>query len=464
MLKEKVLSTIYRNELIKENSKLLIGVSGGPDSLVLLHILKEFQPLFHYEMIVASVDHMFRGEESYGDYKYVEHICERWGITFEGKRIDVPARMEQTGESSQITSRKLRFAFYEEVMDKHEASTLVLGHHGDDQIETMLMRLTRGATGKARAGIPIKRRFHTGNLIRPFLEITKSQIIEYAGLHGIEPRLDPSNETGVYARNRFRHEVLPFLKKENRKVHEHFQRFSEELYEDEEFFLNLVSSKMSEVWIQQDKDQAVIQIDKVLAMPKPLQRRAIQLILNYLYLERPSSLSALHIDQLLVLFLNPQPSAELHLPEGLIAKKSYQTCTFRFFRQKSREYSLKLQIPGETILPNGYKIKAHYIKEEIPVLRGNHSFILPESAVRFPLTARTRNEGERMAVKGLGGTKKLKDIFINEKIPMLERNVWPVIIDQTGTAIWLPGLKKSNVEPDIISDEKSLIYLEYKKA
>ena len=168
MLKEKVLSTIYRNELIKENSKLLIGVSGGPDSLVLLHILKEIQPLFHYEMIVASVDHMFRGEESYGDYKYVEHICERWGITFEGKRIDVPARMEQTGKSSQITSRKLRFAFYEEVMDKHQASTLVLGHHGDDQIETMLMRLTRGATGKARAGIPIKRRFHTGNLDQAF--------------------------------------------------------------------------------------------------------------------------------------------------------------------------------------------------------------------------------------------------------------------------------------------------------
>ncbi|MCK1995427.1 tRNA lysidine(34) synthetase TilS [Peribacillus muralis] len=464
MLKEKVLNTIYRNGLIEGKTKLLIGVSGGPDSMVLLHILKEIQPLFQYEMLVASVDHMFRGEESYEDYQYVEQICARWGIAFEGKRIDVPARMKHTGESSQITARKLRFAFYEEMMDKHQASTLVLGHHGDDQVETMLMRLTRGATGKARAGIPIKRRFHTGQLIRPFLEITKSQIMEYANLHNIAPRFDPSNDQDDYVRNRFRHEVLPFLKQENGKVHEHFQRFSEELYQDEAFFLDLVSREMSKVWIQQDEDQAVIKIDKVLAMPKPLQRRAIQLILNYLYLERPSSLSALHIDQLLVLFFNPQPSAELHLPEGLIAEKSYQTCTFRFFRQKSQEYSLKLQIPGETILPNGYKIKAHYIKEEIPVLMGNHSFILPESAVQFPLTVRTRKEGERMAVKGLGGTKKLKDIFINEKIPMQERNVWPVIIDQAGTAIWLPGLKKSDVEPDMLSDETSLIYLEYKKA
>ncbi|MFD6438524.1 tRNA lysidine(34) synthetase TilS [Peribacillus sp. NPDC060186] len=464
MLKEKVLKTINRNELIQEKSKLLVGVSGGPDSLVLLHFLKQVQPLFHYELTVASVDHMFRGDESYEDYKYVQQICEQWGIVFEGRRIDVPAHIEQTGESSQLTSRKLRFAFYEEMMDKHQASTLVLGHHGDDQIETVLMRLTRGATGKARAGIPLKRPFHTGYLIRPFLELTKDEIIEYAGIHKLEPRYDPSNEKDDYLRNRFRHEVLPFLKQENRKVHDHFQRFSEELYEDEEFFQNLVSSKMPEVWAQQEKDYAVIQIDRVLAMPKPLQRRAIQLILNYLYLERPSSLSALHIDQLLALFLNPQPSAELHLPEGLVAEKSYKNCTFRFFRQESLKYSLKLQIPGETILPNGYKIKAHYIKEEIPVLRGNYSFILPESAVQFPLTARTRNEGERMAVKGLGGSKKLKEIFINEKIPLLERNVWPVIIDQAGTAIWLPGLKKSNVEPDMISDETSLIYLEYKKA
>lgn len=464
MFKEKVLKTIYKNNLIQENSKLLVGVSGGPDSLVLLHFLQQVQPLFHYEIIVASVDHMFRGSDSFADYQYVEHICEQWGIAFEGKRINVPAYIEETGQSSQLSSRKLRFAFYQDMMDKHQASTLVLGHHGDDQVETVLMRLTRGATGKARAGISLKRPFHFGQLIRPFLEVTKDEIIEYASQHQLEPRYDSSNEKNDYVRNRFRHEVLPFLKKENRNVHEHVQRFSEELIEDEDFLQKLAMKELSAVWLRQESDYSLIQIDKVLAMPKPLQRRSIQLILNYLYLERPSSLSALHIDQLLALFLNPQPSAELHLPEGLIVEKSYQTCTFRFFRQESLEYSYLLQIPGETILPNGYKIKAHYIKDEVPLSRGNDSFILPEAAVQFPLTARTRHEGERMDVKGLGGTKKLKEIFINEKIPMLERNAWPIIVDQSGMVIWLPGLKKSSVESDLVSDESSLIYLEYKKA
>ncbi|MFJ7748042.1 tRNA lysidine(34) synthetase TilS [Peribacillus sp. NPDC097295] len=464
MLKEKVLKTIYRNDLIQKDSKLIVGVSGGPDSLVLLHFLNEVRSLFHYDIVVASVDHMFRGEESFADFQYVKQICKQWGIVFEGRRINVPAYIEETGQSSQSSSRTLRFAFYEEMMDKHQATTLVLGHHGDDQVETILMRMTRGATGKARAGISLKRPFHGGQLIRPFLEVTKDEIIEYASIHHLEPRYDPSNQKNDYARNRFRHEVLPFLKKENRNVHDHFQRFSEELLEDENFLQELARKETSEIWLQQDRNHSVIQIEKVLAMPKPLQRRSIQLILNYLYLERPSSLSALHIDQLLALFLNPQPSAELHLPEGLIVEKSYQTCIFRFFRQESPDYSVLLQIPGETFLPNGYKIKAHYIKDEIPHSRGNDSFILPESAVQFPLIARTRREGERMGVKGLGGTKKLKEIFINEKIPMLERNAWPIIIDQSGLVIWLPGLKKSNVEPDLVSDESSLIYLEYKKA
>ena len=464
MLKDKVLKTIHSHDLIRNHSKLLVGVSGGPDSLALLHFLKQIQPLFGYEIIAASVDHMFRGEESYEDYQYVEEICRQWGILFEGRRIDVPAYMARTGESSQVAARNVRFSFFEEMMDKHQADTLALAHHGDDQIETVLMRLTRGAAGKARAGIPIKRAFHSGYVIRPFLSLTKEDISQYTKEHHLQPRHDPSNDKDSYLRNRFRHEVLPFLKRENRRVHEHVQRFSEELIEDEEFLQDLASSQMEKVWIRKNHEGPSIRIEQILAMPKPLQRRTIQLILNYLYLKRPSSLSALHIDQLLALFLNPQPSAELHLPEGLIAEKSYHICTFRFFRPESPEYSLILQMPGETILPNGYKIKAHYIKEGITGIRSNDSFIFPESAVRFPLYVRTRNEGDRMAVKGLGGSKKLKEIFINEKIPVLERNAWPVVVDQTGMILWLPGLKKSIMEPDLVSDESSLICLEYKKA
>lgn len=461
MLKNKVLDMIHKYNLIQKNSKLLVGVSGGPDSLVVLHFLKHIQTLWDFDIVVAHVDHMFRGEQSYEDYLFVEQTCKTWGIMFEGTRIDVPAYIKKTGESSEQAARTLRYAFFAEIMKKHGCSTLVLGHHGDDQIETMLMRFTRGATGKARAGIPVKRAFENGWIIRPFLVVTKDEINQYAAEHYLEPRLDPSNEEDVYVRNRFRHHVLPFLKQENPLVHEQFQRFSEEIYEDEDFFQELVACKMDEVWVKKSKDYAIIRTDSVLAMPKPLQRRAIQLILNYLYLERPSSLSALHIHQLLTLFLHPQPSAELHLPGGLIAEKSYSTCIFRFSQYENQEYTLTLQIPGDTFLPNGYKIKAQYIEEALS--GGNDSFIFPVSSVALPLTVRTRKNGDRMRVKGLNGTKKLKEIFINEKIPIYKRNGWPVVVDQAGQIIWLPGLKKSYIETETETNQSACIFLQFKK-
>ncbi len=462
MLKNKVLDIIHKYNLIQKNSKLLVGVSGGPDSLVLLHFLKRIQAMWNFDLVVAHVDHMFRGEESYEDYLFVEQTCTKWGIVFEGTRIDVPAYMKKTGESTELAARKLRYDFFGEIMKKYECTILVLGHHGDDQVETMLMRLTRGASGKARAGIPIKRAFENGFIVRPFLVVTKDEINQYAKKHQLEPRLDPSNEEDDYVRNRFRHHVLPFLKQENPLVHEQFQRFSEEIYEDEDYLQELVVRRMNEVWLEKTKEYAIINTDSLLVMPKPLQRRAIQLILNYLYLERPSSLSALHIHQLLTLFLNPQPNAELHLPGGLIAKKSYSTCIFRFSKYENLEYTLLLQIPGDTLLPNGYIIKAKYIEEAI--IGGNDSFILPVSSVTFPLMVRTRKEGDRMRVKGLNGRKKLKDIFINEKVPMYKRNNWPVVVDQTGQIIWLPGLKKSYIESETLTDESSFISLQFKKA
>ena len=185
---------------------------------------------------------MFRGEESYEDYRFVEKTCQEWNIPFEGKRINVPAYMEQTGESSQLAARNLRYAFFEEVMKKYQLSILALGHHGDDQIETMLMRLTRGASGMARAGIAVKRPFLNGEIIRPFLVVTKEEINAYASRYKLTPRMDPSNEHNDYVRNRFRHDVLPALKRENPKVHEHFQRFSEELTEDEQLLQQMTES------------------------------------------------------------------------------------------------------------------------------------------------------------------------------------------------------------------------------
>lgn len=456
MLEKKAMLAIEKHHLLDDGDSLLVGVSGGPDSLALLYFLYSIKEQFHLRIVVAHVDHMFRGQQSYEDFLFVEKTCEKLGVDFEGARINIPEYIENTGKSSQVAAREKRYQFFEEVMRKYGIHKLVLGHHGDDQMETVLMRLTRGATGKARAGIAIRRQFNSYSVIRPFLWACKKDIEEYCQRYNLMARMDYSNESLVYARNRFRLQILPILKKENQKAHEHFQRFSEELIEDEELLLSLAEEKLDSIWTKKE-NYSKVEISSLLRMPKPLQRRAIQLILNYLYFERQEELSAAHIELVLKLFQNSHPSGEIHLPSGLKIEKSYGLGTFSFDAKMTEPYSIPLKIPGETLLPNGSKIQAHYIEGNAE--KGNDVFIIDPDQVKLPLVVRSRKNGDRMKMKGLNGSRKVKDIFIDKKIPLAERAVWPIVEDENHQIIWIPGLKKSDQEA--IRVKESFITLKY---
>ena len=167
-----------------EAKKILVGVSGGADSLALLNYLLNKQQEQNFSLVVGHVDHMFRGHESVEDAKFVEHYCETRKIPFKMKTINVPQYMEITGKSPEVAARECRYQFFAEVMREYDLSHLALGHHGDDQIETILMRLTRGSSGNARAGIPFTRTFENGFIIRPFLCLNRNEIEQYCMEHG----------------------------------------------------------------------------------------------------------------------------------------------------------------------------------------------------------------------------------------------------------------------------------------
>ena len=456
MLEDKARQAINKYKLIQQDDRLLIGVSGGADSMALLHILCKLRREYNLHLVVAHVDHMFRGEQSYEDYVFVKKYCAEWGVTFEGTRINVPEYISRTGKSSQVASREVRYKYFEEVMNRYAIHKLVLAHHGDDQLETILMRLTRGATGDARAGIKIRRRVSGYEIIRPFLWASKDDVEDYCHNNGIAFRIDASNKKPVYARNRFRLQVLPFLKQENAQVHEHFQRFSEELMEDEAFLSALAEERLKAMVLKKDKE-VKISIGALLQTPKPLQRRCIQLILNYLYFERQEDLSATHIESMITLFQSSHPSGEIHLPAGLKVIKSYDECLFTFGLSKSQPYSYTIHIQGETILPNGRKI--HAFTNQLTDEKSNNIFTVNLEDVQLPLTVRTRRNGDRMRVKGLNGSRKVKDIFIDKKIPVTERAAWPIVEDAKQEIIWIPGLVKSDREA--IKESKSFITLKY---
>ncbi|WP_231597530.1 tRNA lysidine(34) synthetase TilS [Bacillus sp. SA1-12] len=459
---ENFYALIQKHQLIEKGSTIVVGVSGGPDSLALLHLLNKQRQHWNIELVAAHIDHMFRGEQSKEEMLFVQDFCKQHQILCETKQSDVTSYAEVHHLSSQVAARECRYEFYKEVLDKYQSRCLALGHHGDDQVETILMRLVRGSTGEALAGIRVKRKFHNGYIIRPLLGQTKEQILSYCREQHLMPRFDPSNEKTDYTRNRFRKHILPYLKRENPLVHERFQYFSETLLEDETYLKELTKQQLNTVLKRKEKSWVEMDIDRFKSLPLPLQRRGIQLILNYLYVNIPASLSSIHIESLLRLLSQGHPSGSLDYPGGLKVIKSYQTCLFTFEQEEGKDYCIQLDIPSVVNLPNGFQITCELVKGNNESLIGNELFLLKEESVVKPLIVRTRKQGDKIKLKGMNGRKKVKDIFIDAKIPLHNRNSWPIVEDGNGDILWLPGLKKSIYEANPANGDDYIV-LHYKE-
>jgi tRNA(Ile)-lysidine synthase len=462
MFEEKIDGFLKANELLEREKTVVIGVSGGADSLALLYYFYSRKEKYNLRLITAHVDHMFRGEESYEDLRYVQTISNSLSIPFESARIDVKAYQERHGLGPQVAARECRYHFFEEVMKKYDGDYLALGHHGDDQVETILMRLVRGATSAGYAGIPVKRPFSTGFIIRPFLSVTKEEIEAYCQRKGIVPRVDPSNFKEDYTRNRFRKHVLPYLKKENPHVHERFQAFSKIMQEDEQYLQELAVEKMNKIVKKKDKNNITISIPSFQTLAMPLQRRGIQLILNYLYENNPSSLSSIHIDKVLSFIKRNHPSGSLDFPEGLKVIRTYEECKFSFCEEQYSPFSYMLTVPGIVELPNGSELIVERSDRFPDSYDKAATFVGLAKELKLPLIVRSRKDGDRMTIKGMNGTKKIKAIFIDKKVPRHLRDSWPVVCDAEGSVVWLPLLQKSAFETEELKED-SYILIHYKK-
>ncbi|MGP4109164.1 tRNA lysidine(34) synthetase TilS [Virgibacillus sp. L01] len=460
----KVSSFIREKQLLTENSTVLLGVSGGPDSMALLHYFVSIREKWNLKLIVLSVDHQLRGDESSDDLDFVKHICEKWGVQFIGTSVDVPSYKQEKQVGTQVAAREMRYAFFAKQMSEFSADYLALGHHGDDQVETMLMGLVRSATTKSLAGIPLHRPFETGQIIRPFLCVTKDEIEEYCIENGIAPRRDPSNEQTTYTRNYFRKELLPLLKEKNSNIHKTTQHLSQSLQEDELFLTEKATELVNNLVVFTDSDkEACFPIDSFKSSPHSLQRRAFHLILNYLYKEWPKNLSYVHEEQFFALLESNSGNVQIDFPGNLKLRKTYKQVCFCFSIEKSRlvSYHKTVIIPGEVNLPNGITVTADYTG--CPDWNSDTEYICNKDCVALPLHIRTRQNGDRMSWRGLEGSKKVKDIFIDAKIPLGKRDMWPVLTDDNGEILWLIGLKKGQPQQQTQTKEGTYIQLKYEE-
>lgn len=452
---ERVLQFIKEHQLIVPGMRLVAGVSGGTDSMALICFLCGMKEKWRLELAVVSVNHRLRGAESQKDLEYVEAFCRKNDLVFYGRTVDAKRYSLEEKLSTEAGARELRYRAFAEAVHLFHADALVLAHHGDDQIETMLMRETRGSFGMSRSGIPIRRPFACAELIRPFLSQTKSDLENYCSSRGIKARYDPSNNSDSHTRNRFRKVILPFLKNENPTAHLKFQYESERIAEDEELLLQLAKDDLKKVILKKKTDQVKLSISALLSIPLPLQRRMIHLILNYLYTNRQIKPlhQSIHIENLMQLMRSDRASGGTFFPKSLIARKSYGVCIIGFLPQSQDQgYDQLIQVPGTTVLPGG-KMIADFLHGGIQATDGGrNSLILDLHGVRTPLRVRTWRTGDRMNANGMSHPQKVQRIFINEKVDREKRENWPIVVDGKGTILWLPLLRRARELPQRTAD------------
>lgn len=456
-----VMDFMKKNELIKKNSTVCIGVSGGPDSIALLHYFVSLRELWNLRLFALSADHQLRGAESQKDLEYVKAMCEKWNVDCIDTRLDVQAYQNIQQVGTQVAARELRYRFFSEQMKQLNADYLALGHHGDDQVETMLMSFARSASTVSLSGIPMKRAFGSGFIIRPFLCVTKNMIHTYCRSHHIIPRIDPSNKDTNYTRNYFRKHIIPLIKAKNNNIHVIAQHLSMSLQDDEKHLQDEAKKMLSEVVNFNEKRQiASFEIKQFKSYSLSLQRRSFHLILNYLYNKLPENLSYVHEEIFFSLLSEERSNIRLDFPHQLQVEKSYDQITFVFPQDTKTvlPFHELLTVPGNVTLPDGSMVIASY--EEKSMKGQDDVFICAAEDIVLPLHIRSRKPGDRMTWKGLAGSKKVKDIFIDEKVHRKERDTWPIVTDHNNEILWLIGLRKGR---QIENNKGPFIKLIFKK-
>ena len=215
----------FLDNLFKKNDTIIVACSGGPDSMCLLDVIKAYKESFNLKIICAHVNHGLRAE-SEEEANFVKNFCDKNNIVFEYMKINT----YKNGKFTEEEGRKKRYTFLDDLANKHNANYIMTAHHGDDLIETVLMRITRGSNLKGYAGITMISKHKNYSVIRPLLNLTKRDIFEYIKSKHIEYVLDKSNEDEKYTRNRYRKQMLPFLKKEDEQVHLKFLKYRNCMY------------------------------------------------------------------------------------------------------------------------------------------------------------------------------------------------------------------------------------------
>lgn len=438
-IRKKVLKFIAEHGLLAPGDKVVVAFSGGTDSMALLDILASL-PAFPLQLVIAHLNHCLRGDESEGDEVFVRSIAEKYALQLEISRVDINSFAADHRLSLEEAGRNARRSFFLNVSEKHSATAVVLGHHRDDQAETVLMRLIRGAAGSGLSGMQPR---SPGNVfVRPLLCLSRAEIEAYLCKGSLQWREDSSNSDSKFLRNRIRHELLPLFRSYNPEIVECLNQTAQALAADEKLLEAVVARAYQQIAVTYP-DEIRLNLELLRhepeALRKRLYRRAVFTLRGDL-----RRISAQHLADFDRLAIGAKGSGKLSLPSGVIVVRKYDSMTLTTIPEKDINDNPELSVNSCGFFQLNPDLAL--VVEKINVLpadwleSGSDTIFVDSRHLPFPWIIRCFRDGDCFIPFGMTGRKKLKDLFIDKKIPRAVRKTIPLLLCR-GDIFWIGGVR-----------------------
>ena len=454
---------ITENSMIQDGETVLVAVSGGADSIALLYGLHELQQQLNCHLHVVHLNHCLR-ENSSEDAEFVHTHANRLGLPITSHIADMRNLAEEWNLSIETAGRRARYEFFDTVCTDIGASKVALGHQKDDIAETVLMNLIRGGGSDGLKGIVP---FRAGKYIRPLLTFTRQEIDAYLKSICIVPKEDPTNSDRYHLRNRIRHELLPLLKSDyNPNIMDGLNRTAAVVGSEAVLLDEITDQAFKHCLLAESQSTCIVlNREKFLHNHIAIQRRIIRhSVFQVIGTSRDFSFD--HNKSILEIVNSEKPNAKITLPNGMQFSRAYEKLYFEENTQETKDYEYPLNIPGTTsidALNTEIISKVQNISDSVPlpIANGKFAAMLDFCKIKSPLQVRNRRMGDRIQPHGMHGTKKIKDYFIDMKVPNSERNRIPMLVCGNDI-LWVVGFT-TNEAYKIQSETHKCLHLQYGK-
>ncbi len=444
----KVIKTIEKYRMIQRGDKIIVAVSGGPDSICLLDILNSIKKNYHLSLIVAHVDHGIRKEESEEEARFVSLKSFHMHLPFEQRSVSIPALAQEKGLSMEQAGRRVRYQFFKELLCKYQAQVIALGHHADDQVETILMRLIRGSGLHGLRGIPARR----DSFIRPLIECTKKEIEAYCHRRNISFCIDSSNRELNYLRNRIRNQLIPLLIKQyNPAIENQLLRLQSIVQNHLDFFEQEIQQYYLAVIKKENLSEIVLDCQKIITWPVALQRGVIRRALRH-FRKHLADIQFSHVESIRLLCREDRGEKYLDLPGEIRIRKSYHSLeisTTRYLKKSGEEktvdeweYELPvLQDVRFPLLGVEFTMKSCQnspsIRKQCMTNKEKDRVCVDYDKLVLPLKIRNRRPGDRFKPLNVSYFKSVKSYFIDRKVRYCDRGKIALVADSAGRIVWV---------------------------